>query len=119
MITICVCGHDSIGHPGDGPCMHATCDCTTWTAAPTGEAAARRIFGDAAYERSQARAEEVWEQQRMQMVFTTARLQADADHRRAQVEIRHRVEELLVLGWWLAALTVPALLVILAVAVTR
>jgi hypothetical protein len=118
MITVCVCGHDSIGHPGDGPCMHATCDCTAWTATPSAEAAARRLYGDEAVERSRARAEVVWEQQRLQMVFTTGRLQADVDHRRAEADRQRAIADLIGTVQLLAAIAVPVLLIIVLLVVS-
>jgi hypothetical protein len=60
----------------------------------------------------------VWQQQRLQMVFTTGRLQADVDHRRAEADRQRAMADLIGTVHLLAAMAVPVLLVILMLAVS-
>lgn len=103
MIAICACGHDSIGHPNEGPCMRESCDCQAF--ARQQQAAGGWVdvttLVDEAYVDHVAVLREATED------FAKARwikIMAEAD----RVEARTRV---LTLTWWLLAICVPALVV--------
>lgn len=110
-MTLCTCGHDHYSHASGGACMYGNCGCLRLDEAETrpgtADQAARRLYGDETYERQQARSDELWEQQRRQMIATTSRLFADADIRDAQAR-------LLELAWWAIVTAGPAVLALIA-----
>lgn len=87
---ICTCGHSTLGHVGGGPCMDMECNCVLFeqtdpdTDGRNAHLLAMRDF------------------QHDQVLWTTARLQADAEARTAQAQLWR-------LAWWLAAGSVPPL----------
>lgn len=102
MRIICACGHDDVGHVNDGPCMAGDCDCpalvTTSGGPGAAELAARRMYGDEAYERHQRRADDLWDQQYAQAVWLSVRMQHDAEARSAQAAVWSVVYWLLLIG---------------------
>jgi hypothetical protein len=100
--TICSCGHDGIAHPGDGPCMEMTCDCTHLAHISPYDAQGSVWYGPDLWNSLRDHQAKMRQHADWQATWTTTESMERAELIRAKTRTVD-------LAWWLLATCVPLL----------